>query len=621
VSKRAKDQRNAQAYGNKAMTKEGAVAVTDFTLNPPRAEDMQAYVSEWLRLSGKAQQMVSEWALKQGASGGQTLNLDPLGLSSTWLELWGKMAADPAKMFQLQASYLQDAARLMQQFAIGAAGEKAEPVIEPKSGDKRFASAEWRDNQIFDFFKQSYLLAAKYTQETVHDIEGLDPKTKAKAEFYTRQFVDAMSPSNFVLTNPDVLKATVEQKGQNLLRGLEHMLEDMERGGIAMTDFKAFEVGKNVAVTPGAVVFENRFFQLIHYAPTTEQVYETPILFFPPWINKFYILDLTAEKSMVRWLTEQGFSVFMVSWINPDASFATTTIDEYMLEGQLKALEVVRDICGVKSAHVIGYCVAGSLLAGALSYLHAKKRQGEIKTATFFTAQIDFSEAGELCVFIDDPQLDALRKLMEEKGYLDSSYMQTTFNLLRSNDLIWSFVVNNYLMGKDPFPFDLLYWNCDSTRLPRDMHLYYLKNFYQENRLIQKGGITLDGVPVDLTTVKTPTYIQAGKEDHIAPVRSVWKMTQAFKGPMVFRLAGSGHIAGVVNPPAAKKYQYWVNDAPFTTYDDYVAGAVEHKGSWWPDWVKWLAPQSGKKVAARVPGAAKGYPAIEPAPGRYVKAK
>lgn len=569
---------------------------------------------------GKAQQLTTEFWLKQAQSG--TLpSIDPLGMIPTWTEVTTNLLSNPERLADIQTRFWQDSLKLWQSIAGLDTQAKDQEAPAAKVSDKRFSAQEWQENQIFDFIRQSYLLTAKYLQETIGGVSGVDPKIKAKAEFFTKQFIDAFAPSNFLLTNPQALKITMEENGQNLLRGLEHLLSDIEQGRISMTDEKAFEVGRNVAVTPGKVVFENRMFQLIQYEPTTQKVYETPLVICPPWINKFYILDLTSEKSFVKWCTEQGVTVFMVSWINPDSSYADTNFEDYMLEGQIKALEVAADICGVPSVNVIGYCVAGTLLAATLAYLHARKRQSLVKSATFFTAQVDFTEAGELCVFVDDEQLETIEKLHAEKGYLDGTYMATTFNLLRSNDLIWSYVVNNYLLGRDPFPFDLLYWNSDATRLPKAMHLYYLKNMYLENNLVKPGALTLGGVPINLTTIKTPCYIQAGKEDHIAPARSVYKITQHFKGPMRFILAGSGHIAGVVNPPASHKYQYWTNDALPPSFDDFTKSVTEHKGSWWPDWIKWLGSQSGKKVSSPRPGEHTKYPAIEEAPGEYVKVK
>ena len=595
---------------------------------PESPDDLQQNLTQFsenmAKIAERSQKLVTDYLARHATEAGLA-DPDPLNISGTFMELTARMMANPAKLAQHQMEMWQDYVNLWQNTALRMMGGDAEPVIEPGRKDRRFHHEAWRENQVFDYIKQSYLLAAKHINKAVSEVEGLDEKEAAKADFFTRQFVDALSPSNFVLTNPEVLKATVDSKGENLVNGLENMLNDFERGGghlaISMTDRTAFEVGGNVATTPGKVVFENRMFQLIQYAPTTKTVYATPLLIFPPWINKFYILDLTEKKSFIRWAVAQGYTVFIVSWINPDETYRDTSFEDYMLEGLLTALGVTLDITGEQSANVIGYCIAGTLLAASLAFLEARGEAARVKSATFLTAQVDFTEAGELQVFIDEEQLQNIEKLMAEKGYLDAKNMAVTFNMLRSNDLIWSFVVNNYLMGKEPFPFDLLYWNEDSTRLPAAMHSYYLRNMYQENLLVKTGALTLGGEPIDLSTVKTPMYIQAGKEDHIAPPNSVFKMLTTFSGPMKYVLAGSGHIAGVVNPPAAKKYQYWTNTKKAKTLNKWIAGAEEHHGSWWPDWHNWLKRKSGKKVPAREPGANKKYPAIEDAPGRYVKVK
>ena len=590
-------------------------------------EEMQAMSENMIKVAAKSQQLVNEFLLRQNTSSAQgQASLDPLNISGAFLDLTARMMANPAALVENQLKLWQDYMRLLHTSALRFLGEETKPVIDAGRGDRRFRSEAWHENQLFDFIKQSYLLAARYIQKSVSDVEGLDRKDRHKVDFYTKQFVDAFSPSNFLLTNPDVLQTTLEEKGENLVRGLEHMLEDLERGGgqltIQMTDTDAFEVGENIAVTPGKVVFENPYLQLIQYSPSTDDVYTTPLLIFPPWINKFYILDLTQKKSFVRWAVAQGHTVFMVSWVNPDSSFADKTMSDYMRDGQLEAMRAVEEITGVRGINVIGYCVAGTLLSATLSYLHAIGEEDRVKSATFLTAQVDFDDAGDLSVFVDDDQLEWLEEMMADKGYLDSKAMATTFNMLRSNDLIWSFVVNNYLLGKEPFPFDLLYWNCDSTNLPKAMHLFYLENMYQKNLLVQPGGITLEGVPIDLRRVKTPCYIQAGKEDHIAPAKSVFKITRIFSGPMRFMMAGSGHIAGVVNPPEANKYQYWTNTTTSAqTLEEWFEDAEEHPGSWWPNWQSWIAKKAGKKIPARTPGETKAYPAIEDAPGRYVKVK
>jgi polyhydroxyalkanoate synthase len=561
-------------------------------------------------LMGKGQQMMLEfWTREHGQT---PIVPDPLGMMTSWTRAWTAMLADPGKLLEQQQRYMADAMALWQRFLTPDA-EK------PRVTDKRFAGEAWAQTPAFDFLRQSYLLTASHIMAAAHDLDGLDAAEKEKARFLIRQFVDAMSPSNFMATNPEVLQKTIETGGANLLKGLEYLLEDLRAGRMRMTDENAFEVGRNVAITPGKVVFQNRLFQLIQYAPTTETVFEVPLLIFPPWINKFYILDLTAEKSFIRWAVEQGLTVFMVSWKNADESLADATIDTYVEEGMFTALAVVREICKVQSVHTIGYCVAGTTLAAALAVLAAKGEADQVATATFFTAQVDFSDAGELKLFVDDASLETITRITGDRPVLDGRYMATTFNLLRSNDLIWNYVVNNYMLGKDYFPFDLLYWNSDATNVPARWHRQYIEQMYRDNLLVKPGGMTVAGVPVDLSRVKTPSYIQGGKEDHIAPARSAFKLTKAFTGETRFVLAGSGHIAGVVNPPSSGKYQYWTNDTgTAATLDAFIAGATETKGSWWPDWLAWLAPRSGAQVKPRVPG--KGpYKAIEDAPGAYVK--
>ena len=572
-----------------------------------------ATFQKWTDLMGRGQQMMLEFATREHTPA--LPDPDPLGLLATWQKAGAAALADPQKLIDLQTRFFTDSMTLWQSFLPGNDAPKS-PVADVK--DKRFASAAWRETPAFDFLRQSYLLASNYVLEATAGIEGLDAHEKAKAQFHAKQFVDALSPSNFALTNPEVLVKTVETGGENLMHGLEHLLDDLKAGRIKMTDETAFEVGRNVAVTPGKVVFENRMFQLIQYTPTTAQVYEIPLLIFPPWINKFYILDLTAEKSFIRWSVEQGLTVFVVSWKNADASIADATLDTYVGEGFLAAMGKVLEATGAPQVHTIGYCVAGTTLAATLAYLAAQGHGDPVASATFFTAQVDMSECGDLGVFVDDAALASIDKATAGKGYLDGRMMASTFNMLRSNDLIWNYVVNNYLLGKDYFPFDLLYWNSDATNVPAKWHKSYLEDIYRDNKLVVPGGISIAGVPIDLRKVSTPSYIQGGKEDHIAPARSAYKLTQAFTGERRFVLAGSGHIAGVVNPPSSGKYQYWTNDAGAPTFAEFVAGAVETKGSWWPDWIAWLAPRSGAKVHARVPGDGP-LKVIEDAPGRYVK--
>ena len=574
-------------------------------------------------IAERSQKLLQDFAERYKAEGPQPA--DPMKLTQTFMDFTAKMLADPSKLVQAQMALWQDYLKLWQSTTQRLMGQPATPVAEPAKGDKRFNDPAWKDEIVFDYIKQSYLLTSRWLQGTIKEVEGVDEKTAKKVDFYSRQFIDALSPSNFAMTNPAVVKATVESKGENLVKGLQNLLTDLERGhgklAIRQTDMNAFKVGENVATSPGKVVFQNELIQLIQYSPSTAEVYKTPLLIVPPWINKFYILDLKPENSFIKWATGQGYTVFVISWVNPDEHLTKLVFDDYMRLGPLAALDAIEQATGERQVAAIGYCIGGTLMATTLAYM-AARNDDRIKAITFFTAQVDFSEPGELGVFIDEEQLTNVEALMAKKGYLDGAEMATTFNMLRANDLIWSFVVNNYLMGKDPFPFDLLFWNADATRMPAAMHSYYLRNMYQKNLLVQPGGLTIDNVPIDLRKISIPVYLQSGKEDHIAPAKSVYKATQIFSGPVRFMLAGSGHIAGVVNPPSAKKYQHWLNETGKNppTMAEWQAGAKEFPGSWWNDWDKWLSAMSGPKVPARVPGDG-GLKAIEDAPGSYVKVR
>src|ERR1700759_408464 len=504
----------------------------------------------------RPQRIFAEWLNRQA---GEDSAPDPLNIASAFMEMTARLIANPARLGAAQLGFWQDYMTLWQNTARRVFGMQTEPVIDSPSSDRRFKDDAWRENEIFDFIRQSYLLSARYVQDVVRQVDGLDPKTAQKVDFYARQFVDAMSPSNFLLTNPEVLRKTAETGGENLLKGLNNLLSDLEQGKgklrIKMTDMDAFKVGENIGVSPGKVVFQNDLMQLVQYAPATETVLKGPLLIGPPWINKFYILDLRPRNSFVRWAVSQGHTVFVISWVNPDAELAEKGFDDYMNEGYLAALDAIDQATGEREVNAIGYCLGGTLLASTLAFMAAKQDE-RIKSATFFVTMMDFAEAGELGVFIDEEQLRALEDKMNKRGYLEGSEMATTFNMLRANDLIWSFVVNNYLLGNDPFPFDLLYWNADSTRMPARMHSFYLRKMYQENLLATPGGITLDGVPIDLRKIKTPSFLLSTKEDHIAPWRSTYAATQLYRGPVKFFLAASGTIAGVVNPPAAKKSKH-----------------------------------------------------------------
>jgi polyhydroxyalkanoate synthase len=546
---------------------------------------------------------------------------DPLKIGHAFLEMTTRLMANPGRLVQAQIGFWHDYLTLWQNTARRMLGDDPPPVINEDAKDHRFKDEAWRENEIFDFIRQSYLLSARYFRSVVEGTEGLDPKTAQKVDFYTRQFVDAMSPTNFLLTNPEVLRRTVETGGENLLRGLSNLLADLERGRgqlkIRMTDDTRFKIGENIAVTPGKVIYQNDLMQLIQYAPATEKVLKRPLLIIPPWINKFYILDLRPKNSFIRWAVEQGHTVFVISWVNPDARLAEKGFDDYMLEGPYAALDAIEKAIGERHANVIGYCLGGTLLAATLAHM-AAKRDARVKSATFLTTMVDFEEAGELGVFIDEEQLSALEEKMQRRGYLEGREMATTFNMLRANDLIWSFVVNNYLMGQEPFPFDLLYWNDDSTRMPARMHSFYLRRMYQQNDLVKPGGIELLGVKLDLRKIKVPAYILSTREDHIAPWKSTYRATQIYRGPIRFVLAASGHIAGVVNPPDAGKYSHWINEDLPPDPEDWFRGATELAGSWWPDWHRWVSALDRTMVPARIPGEG-GLPAIEDAPGSYVK--
>jgi polyhydroxyalkanoate synthase len=582
----------------------------------PRA-DREDVVSLMGEISEKSQQLLHDLALRERADGAG--NPDPLNLGSTVLELTARIMTNPATMAQAQLSLWQDYLQLWQTTSQQLLGHDAVPAVQPERGDRRFRDPAWDDNAVFDFIKQSYLLTARWLVETVNRLDGSDDKTRQKIDFYTRQFVDAIAPSNFVATNPEVLRSTLESGGENLLRGLNNLLDDLGRGGgrlaITMTDLDAFELGRDIAVSPGKVVFQTELMQLIQYEPTTEQVYRRPLLIIPPWINKYYILDLQPKNSFIRYAVEQGFTVFVISWVNPDEGHAGKTFEDYMVEGPLAALDAMAEATGSDEATVVGYCLGGTLLAATLAYLAAKKDR-RIKAATFLASLTDFEDPGELGVFIDEEQLAAMDESMARRGYLEGREMATTFNMLRANDLVWSFVINNYLMGKEPFPFDLLFWNSDSTRMPYAMHSFYLHKFYQENRLIEPGGISLCGVPIDLRKVRLPVYMVSTREDHIAPWASTYAATQLYRGGTTFVLAGSGHIAGVINPPGQEKYGYWLNAELPPDPQDWLEGAQQHPGSWWPHWSAWNVAHAGDRVAAR-PVADGKLAAIEDAPGSY----
>jgi polyhydroxyalkanoate synthase len=569
----------------------------------------------------RSSKILGDFAQKQAQSLSSAVR-DEMGIAKAFMDLYARMAEDPAALASLSVNLWIDYARLWQSSWMKMMGIESQPVAEPAKGDSRFKDADWTGNFLFDYFKQSYLIAARHIQHAVSEVQGLPEESEKKVAFFTRQYVDALSPSNFLMTNPQVLRETLNSGGQNLVRGLNNLLTDIEKGGgelrISMTDEKAFTLGKNVATTPGKVVFQNDLMQLIQYQPATAEAYKRPLVIIPPWINKYYILDLREKNSFIRWAVEQGHTVFVVSWVNPDARLAQKGFDDYMHEGALAALDAVEKATGERTVNFIGYCLGGTLLGATLGFLAQKKEIDRVASATFFVSLLDFSKPGELGVFIDEAQVENLERKMNERGYLEGSEMAGTFNMLRANDLVWSFVVNNYLMGKDPFPFDLLYWNADSTRMPARMHSFYLRNMYIKNLLGVPGGINLGGVPIDLSEVKVPSYFISTVEDHIAPWKTTYLGAKYLGAPARFVLGGSGHIAGIVNPPSAKKYHYWTNDALPATPDEWFAGAKQNPGSWWEDWQKWMDRQNAgvAKVPARKPGDAK-LKILEDAPGSY----
>jgi polyhydroxyalkanoate synthase len=565
-----------------------------------------ADVQHWTGVIGQAQQMIMEHVAEAMAQA----PIDQ-ALSSLAMPVFG-----PEKFAEQQSALIKASLGIFGQLVEGAPGAGA-------ARDRRFKAAQWRETPIFGIMADAYLLLCDAWIKGVDAIEGLEPRQRERLKFGVRSIADAMSPSNFALTNPLVLERIFETRGENLLHGLEHMLADIGKGQLTHSDTGAFEVGRNIAATSGKIIHETPLYQLIHYAPVTETVLETPVLIFPPWINRFYILDLNPNNSFIRWSVGQGLSVFVVSWKSADDSIAHITMDDYVVRGQVDAIETVRKLLGVEQVHTVGYCVAGTALAMTLAYLAAKGEAMKVASATFFTAQIDFTEAGDLNLFVDDEQLTLIDALTAQSGVLDGRYMAATFNLLRGRDLIWNYVVQNYLLGEDYPAFDLLHWNGDTTNLPAGWHRAYLQDFYRDNKLVEPGALAIDGVPIDLGRVETPAYVQAGREDHIAPSRSVWKLTEHLSGPVRFVLAGSGHIAGVINPPVANKYQYWTSDEPVDSLEAFEAVAKETKGSWWPDWRMWLGTLSGGQVpaeGARLPGQGE-LPAIEDAPGRYVRTR
>jgi polyhydroxyalkanoate synthase len=589
--------------------------------------DREKFARNMLKVGLQTQQLLGEF-FKRMAARENPGPLDPLNVSGAFLSLVTAMGKDRETVMNGQIQLWKDWMGLWESTARRILGGEAPAMVAPAPGDRRFRDAEWQRNEIFDFIKQSYLLSANSVQQMVANLHDIPDNERKRIEFYTKQFADAFAPTNFPLTNPEVVRETLKSNGENLVKGLENLLADIERGKGELSirqSADGFVLGQNIATAPGEVVFRNELIELLQFEPTTEQVYERPLLIFPPWINKYYILDLRPENSFIRWLVGQGYTVFVVSWTNPDERQAEFGFEDYMREGIFAALDAVKDATGVEDPNCVGYCIGGTLLAATLAYMAAKGdanyQSARVHSATFWAAQTDFSESGDLSVFVDEAQLEAMQEQMKASGgVLKGSQMATAFNMLRANDLIWSFVINNYMLGKTPMPFDLLYWNSDSTRMPEKLHLSYLRQCYRDNALAL-GKMMLGGVKLDLGKVMQPVYLQSAREDHIAPANSIFKGAHLFGGPVRFIIAGSGHIAGVINPPAAKKYNYWTNEAENpATVEAWRAGAVEHPGSWWPDWDVWLSKLSGKKILARKPGDGK-LKVLGDAPGEYVKVK
>jgi polyhydroxyalkanoate synthase subunit PhaC len=545
---------------------------------------------------------------------------DTTNLGFDFGELMGKMMTDPAAVANAQIDLFNNSLAIWQRTAERMFMLRNEDTAAPT--DKRFRHPEWSENVIFSFVRESYLVAAKTILSAVRDVKDIDQATARKVDFYTRQFVDALSPSNFIATNPEVLSATLESGGLNLLRGLQNLLDDLERGdgrlAISMTDMKAFRLGENIATTPGKIVYQNELMQLIQYHPSTNEVRKRPLLIVPPWINKFYVLDLQPKNSLIKWAVDQGHTVFVISWVNPDEKLAEKGFENYMLEGPLAALDAIEAATGEPRVNAIGYCLGGTLLASTAAYL-AAKGSDRIASATYFVTLVDFTEVGDMAVFIDEEQLTSLERRMNQRGYLEAHDMSTSFNMLRANDLIWSFVVNNYLLGKEQLPFDLLFWNSDSTRMPAAMHSFYLRKMYQQNLLAKPGGISLAGTPIDLSKITMPSFVLATREDHIAPWKSTYAATRLYSGPTKFVLSASGHMAGVISAPGSK-YGHWANDNLPRSPDEWLASAAAHQGSWWPLWDKWITQLDNERVAAREPGQGK-LAIIEDAPGSYVRVR
>lgn len=543
-----------------------------------------------------------------------------LDIYKTWVDAAYKSLENPKELQKKQAEIMADYMKIWTNAYARYVGEESTPIYQPDPKDRRFRDATWNNDLIFDFLKQSYLFTTKWTHEYIGGIKGVDERTKGKLDFYTKQFLDAVSPSNFAFTNPEVIRETINTNGENLVKGFQHLMQDMENHKIKTTDYDAFRLGENIAATKGKVIYRNDLMELIQYEPTQKQTYARPLMIIPAWINKYYILDLSQENSFVKYAVDNGYTVFMISWVNPGRELAHKKFDDYMIEGPLAALDAIEKATGSREVTACGYCIGGTLLTCTMAYLKAKGEESRIKAATLLTTMVDFRNAGDLCLFIDEEHLEKIDKQMQKHGVLEGDDMSTIFSALRANDLIWSFVINNYLMGREPFPFDILYWNADSTRLPADTHSFYLRNMYLKNALAKPNGIVLAGVPIDVSKIDTPIYALSTREDHIAPWKTTYTTTQLVSSKVKFVLSASGHVAGVVNPPEKSKYHYFLNESNPSDPDKWFESATEFSGSWWVDWNKWLGKLSGEKVPAPEPGSGR-LKSLMSSPGSYVKIK
>lgn len=582
--------------------------------------DMAELAAIMTEVNEKCRKVVAKFVEKQQQFKGIDA-VEAKSVRESFQDLATRLMTDPNQLFNQQMSYWNDYWGLIRANMLQVWGQSAEPEVASGKGDRRFQHDAWETNPMFKFIKQNYLMTSQAIRDTVQNIQGLDDKTRQKVEFYTNQYLDAISPTNFIATNPEVWERTLETRGENLINGLNNLLDDLDKGPcqlqITMTDMNAFEVGRNVAVTPGKIVYQNDLIQLIQYRPSTETVFERPLLFVPPWINKYYILDLTEKNSMVKWMVDQGYTVFMISWANPDETLKDKGFEDYMLDGPVSALHAIETITGQRTANAIGYCMGGTLLACTAAYLAAKGEKDRLASLTLMASLLDFTEPGDIGVFIDEDQINAFEKKMEEQGYLDGCAMSNSFSMLRANDLVWSYVVKNYLKGEAPVPFDLLFWNSDATNMPARMHSFYLRNMYLHNRLREPGGIVLDSVPIDLAAVDLPVYFISTREDHIALWQSTYRGTKLLSGPTRFVLGASGHIAGIVNPPSKNKYGHWINEDLPETAEAWLNQAEKIDSSWWPDWLDWNREAAGGRVPARPVGEG-DHAAQEDAPGCYV---